>query len=34
VLGLDNQPAQEDALFAPPVSLAFLQVYVGYSWAL
>lgn len=32
VLGLDN--AANEPFFAPPTSLAFLQLYVGYSWPL
>jgi len=33
VLGLDND-SSSDPFFAPPVSLAFLQLYVGYAWGL
>lgn len=34
VLGLDRSTSPEDDVFAPPLSLIFTQIYVGYSWAI
>jgi len=34
VLGLDRSTSPEDEPFAPPLSIIFTQVYVGYSWAI
>lgn len=34
VLGLDRSTSPEDEPFAPPISIIFTQVYVGYAWAI